>query len=614
MVQAEFKRLLNSASLEAAQTLLRTAIQPNLDFTTARSLYASLKRFRATVPSKSPIKIAVLSNYTASQLTLLVDLFLFGAGIDATFYQPEYGTFRQEIIDPNSDLYAQAPDMAVITTGWRDLTHMPSPGQSRSEVQALIEAEVRAWSHLWTMLHDRSGCQVIQNNFDQRPWRSLDNHDSREPSGLAGYIARLNLALADAAPPFVTIHDLDHVAASYGRWVWGDDRYFHLAKLPCSPECQVGYAHSLASLIVAHRGLSKKCLVLDLDNTLWGGVIGDDGLGGIRLGQGDPEGEAFQEFQRYVKSLRARGVILAVCSKNEHRIAKEAFDQHPEMVLRYEDISCFVANWEDKASNLRQIAKQLNIGMNALVFVDDNPAERLLVRQLAPDVAVPEMPVEPSEYIRALEQHRYFQTVALSAEDYRRADLYRENTAREAAQQGSGNLDDFLTSMKMTAKVGPINSFSLERSVQLINKSNQFNLTTKRYSNAEILEIMRNPSWVTMTTSLIDRFGDNGLISVLMAKIDDDTMDIDTWLMSCRVLKRGVEQMMLNELCGLAKHHHVNKLRGRYIPTPKNELVANHYKAMGFSSVDGGDGGETQWELNLSDRAPIKTYIEINHV
>ena len=232
------------------------------------------------------------------------------------------------------------------------------------------------------MAHDRLGCQIIQNNFDLPPWRLLGNHDARHPAGFSRYASLVNLGLQDAAPPYVTIHDIDHLAATWGRWSWGEERFYHHAKLACSPEHLVDYAHSLASLVLAQLGAARKCLVLDLDNTLWGGVIGDDGLGGIRLGQGDPEGESFVAFQHYVKGLRERGVILAVCSKNTDSIAREVFEKHTEMVLRLDDISCFMANWDDKATNLGRIAEQLNIGLNSLVFVDDNPAERAIVRRL----------------------------------------------------------------------------------------------------------------------------------------------------------------------------------------------------------------------------------------
>jgi FkbH-like protein len=363
----------------------------------------------------------------------------------------------------------------------------------------------------------------------------------------------------------------------------------------------VDYAHDLASLVLALRGQSRKCLVLDLDNTVWGGVIGDDGLGGIRLGQGDPEGEAYSAFQAYAKSLKERGVILAVASKNTESIAKEAFEKHPEMVLRLEDISCFMANWDDKATNIRRIAEILNIGMNSLVFVDDNPAERAIVRDLCRDVAVPEMPLDAAEYIQAVERYRYFQATSLSNEDLTRTEMYRATTERSALEAASTDLDAFLRSLELVAQIGPITATSLERSAQLIGRSNQFNLTTRRRSTGELLALLQNPQWVTRTISLTDRFGENGLISVVLAEEVDATLRIDTWLMSCRVLKRGVERLQLNDLARIARQRGLKALMGEYIPTAKNGLVKDHYSSLGFEQTDATSEGHTHFRLALDD-------------
>ena len=316
----------------------------------------------------------------------------------------------------------------------------------------------------------------------------------------------MNALLSEAAPAFVTVHDVDHLAAAWGRWIWDDARFVHQAKLPCAPEGLPDYAQSVASLIAAQMGVVKKCLVLDLDNTLWGGVVGDDGLGGIRLGQGDAEGEAFIAFQQYVKSLRQRGIILAVCSKNREETAREVFEKHTEMVLRLEDISCFVANWESKSTNLRTISSRLNIGLNSLVFVDDNPAERSIVRQLTPEVAVPELPEDVTGYIQALEQHRYFQVLNVGVEDFQRTEYYRTDGQRRQMEESAGDIESFLKSLEMIARTSPIRSDTLERSVQLISRSNQFNLTTRRYSAAEVMAIMKDRTWITRTVSLCRSF------------------------------------------------------------------------------------------------------------
>jgi FkbH-like protein len=319
-------------------------------------------------------------------------------------------------------------------------------------------------------------------------------------------------------------------------------------------------------------------------------------------------------FQQYVKSLKERGVILAVCSKNEEANAREVFEKHAEMVLRMSDISCFVANWQDKPSNLKSIASTLNIGLNSLVFVDDNPAERSIVRRLVPEVAVPELPIDPAGYVRALDEQRYFQVVSVAPEDFQRTDYYRGDAMRKSVEAAAGDMEEFLSSLEMVARVGPIDATTLERSAQLIQRSNQFNLTTVRRSTAELLPLLSDPAWVTLTVSLADRFGDNGLISVLLAHISGEVVEIDTWLMSCRVLKRGVEHLLLNCACREALARGAKFVRGAYIPTAKNALVKDHFPKLGFQRAGGDDDGRTEWELNLTDGwQPQKTFItEIN--
>jgi FkbH-like protein len=616
-LQADIKRSIKNADWRGAARALRAAADPALDFTSAQSLARLLGKLREHHrASRAVCRLAILGSSTTDQLAPLIELFAFAADVPVEFYQAPYGTFRQEIYDPGSALYEFAPKLVFLATGWRDLGNVPRLDATRDEVHAAVERECEAWASLWSAAHGRLACQIIQNNFDAPALRALDNHEMRHPGSLGGYVARVNLAMSERAPAYVTIHDADHLSASAGRHSWGDPRYYHLAKFICAPEAQVDYAHSVASLIVAASGAAKKCLVLDLDNTLWGGVIGDDGLGGIQLGQGSPEGEAFLAFQHYVLALRHRGVILAVCSKNDEHNAREPFEKHPEMALKLGDISCFVANWNDKASNLRFIAQQLNIGLDSLVFVDDNPAERSIVRQLAPEVAVPEMPTDPAGYVRALERHRYFQTLSLEAEDFKRTDFYRANAERDALLQASpGDIHQFLASLDMTGRIEPISALTLERSTQLINKSNQFNLTSRRYSTAEVMARSTDPAWCTASVFLADRFGDNGLISVVMAQERDAALLIDTWLMSCRVLKRGVEQHVLNHLVERARERGLRTLRGVYIASAKNGMVTDHYETLGFRRIAAANDGCTHWELDLADGwQPLPTFIrELRH-
>ena len=586
---------------QVLQLLPRLAI-PGLDYTTATSLHRLLKQVRrAGSPVGHRIKVAVLGSVTTHQLIDLLDLYLQAGRIDAEFYEADYGTVHQEFLDPSSALHAFRPEYILIVPTWRDLQDKPRPNDEPKQLKLRIDTEVAAWTPLWRIAQEQLKAQVIQGNFTVPPWRVMGNLEARHPAAFSRYVSLVNFALADAAPRGVTIHDVDQLAAAAGRWVWADERFYHHAKLPCSPEQLVDYAHSLASLILGQSGVGRKCLVLDLDNTLWGGVIGDDGLGGIRLGQGEPEGEAFISFQRYVKSLGERGIILAVCSKNDEAIAREVFEKHSEMVLRLDDISCFIANWDDKATNLARIAHRLNIGINSLVFFDDNPAERSIVRQLQPDVAVPEVPSDPAYYIRALDRHRYFEAATISSEDLHRNQFYQADVKRQALESSAADVNSFLTSLDMTARIEPVSDATLERTVQLIGRSNQFNLTSRRYSNADLVHLTSDAAWITRTVSLSDRFGDHGLISVLLAKVEGDTLAIDTWLMSCRVLKRGVEVVLLNNLVLDARSRGLRRIVGEYIATSKNGLVRDHYQDLGFSRF-GPEGVEhSHWELTIDD-------------
>jgi FkbH-like protein len=354
-------------------------------------------------------------------------------------------------------------------------------------------------------------------------------------------------------------------------------------------------------VIAALRGKSRKCLVLDLDNTLWGGTIGDDGIEGITLGQGDATGEAFLEVQRTALALRDRGIVLAVSSKNDDAVARTAFAAHPDMLLRADHIAVFQANWNDKATNIAAIARELSLGIDALVFLDDNPVERNFVREALPQVAVPELPHDPALYSRTLAAAGYFETVAFSAEDRKRAEYYQDNARRVALQSNVGDLDAYLASLEMRISFRPFDEEGRARIAQLINKSNQFNLTTRRYSEAEVAGIEADPEVLSLQVRLVDRFGDNGMIGVVVARPRDaETLEIDTWLMSCRVLGRRVEHAVLREIVLQARARGVSKLIGVYLPTAKNAMVAEHYAKLGFALVARAESGASTWELHTA--------------
>ncbi len=416
--------------------------------------------------------------------------------------------------------------------------------------------------------------------------------------------------MADAAN--VELLALDDRVARDGLAAWHNPTFWHHAKQEVTPAAAPMYGDLVGRLLAAGQGRSAKCLVLDLDNTLWGGVVGDDGLEGIVIGQGSASGEAYLAFQEYCRELARRGVILAVCSKNDEANALEPFERHPEMALKRADIACFVANWSDKAANLRQVAAELNIGLDSLVFVDDNPFERNLIRRELPMVAVPEVSEDPVSFIAAIADAGYFEALSVTEEDRERTAQYHGNRARDALRASITDMDSYLRGLEMQLVWRPFDRIGLARTVQLINKSNQFNLTTRRYTDQEVLAVMDDPAAFGLQLRLIDRFGDNGVIAIVIGRLRDDRdLLIDTWLMSCRVLGRQVEPTTLNLIADQARRLGARRLVGDYIPTKKNGMVKDHYTKLGFAATDKTPDGGNRAVLDLAGFVPAATFIHV---
>lgn len=586
----------------------RRAATLDLDY----SGHLALHKIIAKAPVQAePLRIAVLGGPTTSQFVWLLQNFLEAHGTAAQIFEGEYGVFRQAIMEPDPALDEFRPQIVFLAVNVRDVPDTSASMLAPEAATLWIEEEARQWRHLWQTANRRWGAQIIQNLFEIPPWNVFGHYARRLPASREQLISRLNQALVENAPGHVVFHDLQMLALEAEAGHWFDPRYYYDAKMPCAPECLPAYAHSVAALVLALKGKSRKVLVLDLDNTLWGGVVGDEGTGGIRIGQGSAEGESYLAFQKYARMLSRRGVVLAVCSKNDDANAREPFEKLDEMALKMEDFSCFIANWTNKSDNLRTIAMELNLGLDSFVFVDDNPAERALIRRCLPQVAVPDMPLDPADFIKAIARHRYFELVALTDEDIQRSDYYRQNRRRQQMADAHADMDSFLKSLGMEARVAAIGATNLERSTQLINKSNQFNLTTRRYTSAQIKEIMNSQGWTTLTISLRDKLGDNGLISVLLAEQQGADLAIDTWVMSCRVLQRGVEMLALEELCAAARERGCQRLLGRYIPTAKNHMVSDHFAKLGFQRIAGEEGGGAAWALPIANVLPARRhYIE----
>jgi FkbH-like protein len=585
----EIKALAASGDAAAAFSALRAMARPDDDFPTQRRYARLLAQLPKAALGLRPIRIALLASSTTDQLAEMVRLWLGLEGFDAQILEPPFGQIAQSVLDPASALHGFEPDVVWFFTTHRDVHLRVPPGAAEADVASAIDAAVEQTKGLWRALSARLPALIVQNNVDIPAVDTFGHFEAGIPWSGRSLQRGYNLALGRAPEPGTAIFDLDHVAGAFGKQRWFDTRYWYHSKHAFSFDALGIVAFQFARLVGAAKGGAKKCLVLDLDNTLWGGVIGDDGLERIELGAG-PAGEAFADFQAYVGALKERGVILAVCSKNAEENAREPFLKHPGMRLTLDDIAVFRANWDNKADNIRLIARSLDIGLDSLVFVDDNPAERALVRRELPMVSVPELPADPSDYVAALHGERLFETISFSSEDAARNGYYKANASRQELRELSTDLGAYQRSLLMIAETGAVEGFHVPRAAQLINKSNQFHLTGTRYSEARLVALLAQPQWFGRQFALRDRFGDNGLISVVLLRREGDSLDIDTWVMSCRVLGRGMEEFIVNELAALARGVGCRRLVGRYVPSRKNGLVADLYRRLGFAvSADGAE-------------------------
>jgi len=545
-----------------------------------------------------PVRLAILGSSTLGHLHAGIRIGAARRGIFVTIYETAYGQYRQELVDPVSGLHAFRPDTVLVAV---DAHHLAS------------DDAAAALAETWRQARAAFGCRVIQQTPLPVHPALMGSNEHRLAASPAAAIARLNRDLrAMAEAEGVDLLALDAWAARDGLARWHDPVLWHRAKQEVSPAVAPLHGDLVGRLLAAAQGRAAKCLVLDLDNTLWGGVVGDDGPAGLVLGQGSAAGEAFAAFQAYARALARRGVILAVCSKNDAATALAAFETHPEMVLKRCDIACFVANWDDKPANLRTIARTLNIGLDALVFVDDNPFERNLVRQTLPMVTVPELPDDPTHYAQTIADAGYFEALAITEEDRARTAQYQGNAARAAAQESATDVPAYLRALDMTLIWRRFDRAGLPRIVQLINKTNQFNLTTRRTTEAEVQAAIDDPRAVGLQLRLTDRFGDNGVIAVVVGRLqDDEDLLIETWLMSCRVLGRQVEQATLAVLAQAARRLGARRLIGEYRPSGRNAMVQDHYASLGFTVTATDPGGASRAVLALADDVPGTTCIAV---
>ncbi len=546
-------------------------------------------------------KIAVLGGSTTHDIIKILDLFLLNQGIEASFYESEFGQFWEDAVFGNEELNAFKPDLVFIHTGIRNIRQFPVLGESSRQVEELLENQYQYFVTAWEKITEHFSCPIIQNNFEYPFYRLLGNQDCADIHGRTSFVTRLNEKFYGYAREHDNfyINDINYQAAAFGLDAWSDPFYWHMYKYTLCLPAIPWLAHNVANIIKSIYGKNKKSLVLDLDNTLWGGIVGDDGVENLEIGPETSMGQVFAEFQGYVKSLKDLGVMLNVASKNEEENAIAGLN-HPDGILRPEDFILIKANWEPKSRNILQIASQMNILPDSLVFADDNPAEREIVKQQAEGVTVPEIG-KPEQYIRILDHGGYFEMTNYSEDDRKRNEMYKANIQREAQQASFADYHEYLLSLQMKGIIKPFEPMYMARIAQLTNKSNQFNLTTKRFTQAQIEQTAADENFLTLYGKLEDKFGDNGVVSVVIGRQEKNRLHLELWLMSCRVLKRDMEFAMMDTVIAHCKKRGIEEVIGYYYPTAKNAMVKDFYALLGFEKTEEKEDGSTVWKFVIPE-------------
>ncbi len=579
-------------------------------------ILAKRKRIRrqllAEVTPSMTKKIAILGGSTTSDVAQTMELFLLNQGIAVEIYESEYNQYYEDAVFDNPELEDFAPDIIYVYTTNRNITAYPTLADDAASVDALLQAQLDKFTQIWKELNRRYSCPIIQNNFDLPTYRLLGNKDASDIHGAVNFITRLNMAFYAYAQEHEDFYicDLNYISADYGLSNWHDEFYWHMYKYAMSVPAIPHLSYNVANIIKSIFGKNKKGFVLDLDNTLWGGVIGDDGVDGIELGPEEPGGRVYTDFQAYIKAHQQLGVILNIDSKNDHENAIAGLG-HPDSLLAPDDFICIKANWEPKSENYKAIAAELNLLPESMVFVDDNPAERHIVAEQLPGVAAPNIG-ESQDYIRIIDRSGFFETTTISADDLKRNEMYKENAKRSQLQASFANYGEYLQSLEMSAEIRPFEGVYMARIAQLTNKSNQFNLTTKRYTQDEIEAVAASDDYIELYGKLVDRFGDNGVVSVIIGHVMGEVCDMDLWIMSCRVLKRDMEFAMMDELVARCQKRGIKRIVGHFYPTAKNKMVKDFYGLQGFTKVSEDEAGNSEWELDLTAGYEVKNqYIAL---
>ena len=571
--------------------------------------FAELKRLlKSNKVSSKPIKIALIGDTATQFLATAIKGIGIERGYNTDLYEAEYNQVERQFLDPNSELYEFDAEIIVVFQSTHKLGERHSV-MNQNQQSSLADERINFVTSICE-IPALANKKIIYFNYPEIEDTIFGSYANKVGSSFTFQVRKLNYKLMQLSQqcPNLFICDIAGLQNKLGRDRMFAANVYTSTEMVLSIDSLPYVASRVMDIVCALKGQFKKCLILDLDNTLWGGVIGDDGLEGIQLGHGLGIGKAFTEFQMWVKKLKQRGIILCVASKNNEETAKEPFEKHPDMVLKLEDIAVFQANWETKVDNIRTIQSILNIGFDSMVFLDDNPFERNMVRENIPDITVPELPEDPAEYIEYLYSLNLFETASYSNLDKDRTKQYQVEAQRVSLSKTFTNEADFLKSLNMVSVVSGFTTFNTPRVAQLSQRSNQFNLRTIRYTDADVETLANDSNVINLSFTLEDKFGDNGLIAVvIMKRQDHETLFVDTWFMSCRVLKRGMENFTLNTMVEQARNAGYKKIVGEYLPTAKNKMVEDHYTKLGFTKIEGTT--TAQFELDLEAYQPKECYI-----
>ena len=558
------------------------------------------------------VKVAIIGSYTFSPLDRILEVKALKWGVELDIMLGDFDSYHGEILNSSSKLYQFEPEFVFIFPSHKLADNLGGINQTADQVFDQVTNNISQLTSIFSTLHSNLSSNIFVANFMPNYERGIGSIRNYLPGSSSNYVEQCNTSLVEQLPKGVKVFDLNYLSQRIGLENAYDYKGWYVSKQIGSMLLQMCIAEEIAFEINKSLNSMKKCLVCDLDNTLWGGVIGDDGLEGIDIGNTSPKGEAFKDFQSYIKSLKELGVILAVCSKNQIEAAQLPFKDHPEMVLRLEDFVSFKANWQPKSENIKKIAEEIGIGVDSLVFIDDNPAEIEIVNQYAPEVSTIYLGNNVSDYKAKLEDSGYFEPRALTSEDARKTSLYQQEVKRKELKSTFTDITAYLSSLEMQMTIQPFSNVDVPRISQLINKSNQFNLTTIRRTESEVLGLMSQESYIGFTIRLSDKFSDHGLISVCILKVEESTLEVETLVMSCRVLERQVEHAIHNHIVKVGLENKCTKLNALYLPTKKNALVKDLYKKLGYEIVSDTSEG-TRYQMELDNPKTFETQINVDN-